>query len=120
MMQYPDPYHPWLDEHFAIQSRKCGLRDHRFDFVASLSNLGPEFREFSQSLGFYEPYVSSGWGQNETQAFGERSYFRRTHESNKLIWEHYTEDLMLKVFNYYKDDFLNFGFSLDLNQSFSE
>lgn len=114
MERYPDPYDPTLDPHFGIQSSKCGLSDHRFDFIASLSNLRSEFQEFSQSLEFWNPYVSSGWGANKSHAFGERSYNRRTHESRDRLHQYYTDDLMLKVYHYYKDDFTNFGFTLEL------
>lgn len=111
--RHPDTYDPEFDPHFGIQASKCGLRDHKFDFVASLTELGSEFKEFSQSLEFWDPYVSSGWGKDGTQAFGERSYENRTHRSDNLVWEHYTEDLMHKVYDYYRDDFIRFGFTLE-------
>lgn len=109
--KHPDPSK--LDGHFRIQSAFCKLRENERDFVGKLTNLYEEMREFGTSLGFWEAYGASGFGENGTHAFGEKSYQARTHDSGSLIWEHYTEDLVMEVYGYYKEDFERFGFSVD-------
>lgn len=113
MEHFPDPSK--VDEHFSSQSSHCGLSVHNFDFVGTLSNLGTQFKEFSQSLDFWDPYVMKGWGKDGRQVFGQKSYESRQHgsDSPEHVWEHYTEDLMWKVYFYYKTDFEQFGFTLD-------
>lgn len=110
---YPDPYDPQMDPHFAIQSSKCGLRDHKFDFIASLENLEAEIKELALSLDFYDPYITSGWGEDGKYAFGTRSFDNHSYSASREIWKHYTIELMLEVYEYFKDDFINFGYTLD-------
>ena len=102
-----------LDHHFRLQSTFCNLRTVIPDFLGKQSNLLNEFKEFGESLGFWEKYGATGWGPNGEHAFGEHSYQTRTHDSGSHIWEHYTEELMMQVYHYYKEDFDRFGFSIE-------
>lgn len=102
-----------LDKHFRMQSSFCNMRNDRVDFIGKQDHLLEEIKEFGESLGFWETYGASGFGENGTHAFGEKSYQSRTHDSGSHIWNFYTEDLMRKVYAYYKEDFDRFGFSVD-------
>ena len=109
--KYPDPYNV-DDIHFNIQSNHCGLQHHSMDFVGHLDDLGPDFEEFAKSVDIWDDYVSTGWGKDGSQAFGAKSYEEVQHHSEDHLWEQYTTELANKVFQYYRDDFLRFGFSL--------
>lgn len=109
--KHPNPNH--LDQHFRIQSAFCNFRENEIDFVGKLERQMEEMREFGNSIGFWEAYGASGWGENGTHAFGESSYQSRKHDSGNLVWDYYTVPLMSKVFKYYKEDFIRFGFTME-------
>jgi len=109
--EHPEANH--VDGHFRMQSSFCNMRNDRVDFIGKQDHLLEEIKEFGESLGFWEEYGASGFGENGMHAFGEKSYQSRTHDSGSLIWDFYTEELMHKVYEYYKEDFDRFGFSLD-------
>lgn len=88
------------------------MRNDRVDFIAKQASLAEEIEEFSKSMSLWEDYVATGFGENGTDAFGHRSYQSRTHNSASLLWEHYTPELMKRVYHYYKEDFDRFGFTL--------
>jgi len=104
-----------LDEHFMAQSAWCNHRNTEYDFVTHLRFMYEDFKEFGESLGFWEEFAATGWGKryDKVGAFGEQSIDHKTHNSGKLIWYHYTEPLVIKVYDYYKEDFDRFGFSIE-------
>ena len=111
MEKHPNPNK--LDQHFRLQSAYCGVRHMQHDFVGQQINLYEEMKEFGESLGFWEEYGASGFGQDGTQQFGEKAYQKNAHSSATLVWQYYTEELMKKVYEYYKEDFDRFGFSIE-------
>lgn len=103
------------DEHFMSQSAWCGHRNFEYDFFTYLRFMYEDFKEFAESLGFWEEYAATGWtrGDSKVSAFGEKAVDRPSHDSGGLLREFYTEPLLMKVYNYYKEDFDRFGFSIE-------
>ena len=111
MKTHPKPV--GTDEHFRAQTVRCGTDLRNYDFVARMSNLGPQMKELSESLGFWAEYVSNGWGENQDMEFGEKSYTKHQTDAVSSVWKYYTKELMEKVYRYYKDDFDAFGYTLE-------
>eukprot|EP00210_Caulerpa_lentillifera_P000658 g635.t1 len=107
------PNNDRLDHHFRAQSSFCGFRNYRFDFLGELENMGDDFIVFAKSMHFWEKYGANGWGKNQTGPFVHASAYRyEAHHSESQIWEYYTEELLMKVYKYYKEDFIRFGYSI--------
>jgi len=102
-----------LDHHFRAQSSFCGFRHFEFDFLGELENLGDDFIVFAKSMKFWDRYGANGWGKNRTDPFVHASAYRyQAHHSENQIWEYYTEELLMKVYKYYKEDFSRLGYSI--------
>ena len=67
--------------------------------------------EFGKSLGFWDEYGASGWGEDGTHTLGGAAYQARKDAFNKHVRNYYTDDLITKVYNYFKEDFDRFGFT---------
>eukprot|EP00210_Caulerpa_lentillifera_P002213 g2127.t1 len=101
------------DQHFRSQTSFCGLNSTKFDFVGDLDHLHEDFIEFAESVGVWEEYGASGWGENGTEPMVDAWIYKNApHRSTERIWKYFNEDLLVKVYNYYQDDFEMLGYSL--------
>eukprot|EP00210_Caulerpa_lentillifera_P002249 g2161.t1 len=103
-----------IERHFRSQTSYCGLNNTKFDFVGDLDHLHDDFIEFAESVGVWEEYGASGWGPNGNESIVDTWIYKSApHKSTENIWKYFNEDLLKKVFNFYREDFEMLGYSLD-------
>jgi len=101
------------DKHFRSQTSYCGLNTTRFDFIGDLDHLHEDFIEFAESIGVWEEYGASGWGEDGTKPMIDSWIYKQApHRSTERIWQFYNERLLKKVYRHYKADFDILGYSI--------
>lgn len=103
-----------LNHHIKPQIEFCGLRSTRFDFVGKLERMGLDFVNFTESIGIWDKFGKSGWGDSHKDPFIDSYAYRyKPYHSEDKIWKYYTKDMLKKVYAFYKEDAERFGYSLE-------
>jgi len=106
------------DIHSRRQTDMCGMRYMDYDLVGHMENFYDDSRIILQRAGLWEEFGSDGWGPDGTQPFGAKvtwtsNHKKAKHLTDELICEHYTPDLLGRVYELYKPDFDAFGYRID-------
>jgi len=112
IQNHPDPSKAEI--HFKSLASYCGSVSTSYDFVGDVDNFHEEFVEFAESIGLWRKYGEYGWGKFRNQSFVDSwVYKKERHNSMEQLWKYYDEDLLRKVYEYYKEDFTLFRYSID-------
>lgn len=100
----------YADNHFRPMSNFGGLRYIRYDFMAHVSSLGDDLEAILSSVGLWDYYGASGWGEDGNLSFKEA---KGKNVRNHTSTQYYNKNLLRKVYQIYKEDYDRFGFSLE-------
>lgn len=98
-----------IDLHFRPMHHFGSLRMVRYDFMARVETLADDMETILSSLDLWDLYGASGWGEDGSLSFKEAKGRNVQHDG----LQYYTEDLLRKVHQIYKQDYRLFGFSME-------